>query len=361
MEIRPLTEAERKYTYPQSMQIQGQTVSIGYLRGDFGNNGTNFSASWEDHWEKWKTDEFKGELDDVINTLRSGEYGLLRGRSAMSWYAAQYPESAMEGNHGMEYGFRVETGKHAFLFRCNPVFGDYDFYCYCYVKEWLDRHIRDAEKGICFIDSRYQELFRITDGEKIMVINAKGEKTERVCRYIDEYHTEIDNHLYHICQFAEIMERSGAVYEPVRAEKKEQQEKVQAENAAGVLDLYTCGKKEQVRLAVNTYADDSLYVGLMTSKKGCPESYGDVTVKLTESVPVCCAFVDINNMPELENFLVKNKIAEFTGFSRQSGFCNFPLYQFKADRLRELCPDGMAVYEQINGLGCKGQKAEKNR
>ena len=126
----------------------------------------------------------------------------------MSWYAAQYPESAMEGNHGMEYGFRVETGKHAFLFRCNPVFGDYDFYCYCYVKEWLDRHIRDAEKGICFIDSRYQELFRITDGEKIMVINAKGEKTERVCRYIDEYHTEIDNHLYHICQFAEIMERS---------------------------------------------------------------------------------------------------------------------------------------------------------
>ena len=116
-----------------------------------------------------------------------------------------------------------------------------------------------------------------------------------------------------------------------------------------------------MRLAVNTYADDSLYVGLMTSKKGCPESYGDVTVKLTESVPVCCAFVDINNMPELENFLVKNKIAEFTGFSRQSGFCNFPLYQFKADRLRELCPDGMAVYEQINGLGCKGQKAEKNR
>ncbi len=35
MEIRPLTQAEQKYTYKQSMQIQGQTESIGHLRGGF--------------------------------------------------------------------------------------------------------------------------------------------------------------------------------------------------------------------------------------------------------------------------------------------------------------------------------------
>lgn len=42
MEIRPLTEAERKYTYTQSMQLMGQTGCIGHLRGDFDRTGTGF-------------------------------------------------------------------------------------------------------------------------------------------------------------------------------------------------------------------------------------------------------------------------------------------------------------------------------
>ncbi len=35
MEIRALTPAEQKYTYTQSMQLEGQTANIGHLRGDF--------------------------------------------------------------------------------------------------------------------------------------------------------------------------------------------------------------------------------------------------------------------------------------------------------------------------------------
>ncbi len=87
--------------------------------------------------------------------------------------------------------------------------------------------------------------------------------------------------------------------------------------------------------------------------------YGDVTLNLTTSVPAYCAFVDTNNMPELEDFLVKNGIAEFTGLSQQSGFCQFPLYLFDAEKLRKLCPDGMADYERINGLDRKAPKAQK--
>ena len=355
MDIRPLTEAEQKYTYTQSMQIQGQTGCIGHLRGDFGSNGNGFYTSWDDHWEKWKTDKFKAELDDVINVLRSGTYGLLQDRAAMSRYAAQYPESAIKGNYCTEYGFRVETEKHAFLIRCNPTPGDYNFYCYCYVKEWLDQHIGNAEKGIRFIDSRYRELFHIADGSKITITDAMGEKSEHTCRYIDEYHTEIGGCLYHICQFAELMERNGSVYEPIQ----EQPEKVRIENDAGELELNTqFGTKEWVRLTVNTYANNnSLYVGLTTEGEGFPESYGDVTVNLIESVPAYCAFVDTNNMPELEDFLVKNGLAEYTGISRQSGYCSFPLYLFRADKLRELCPDKMAEYERANGLEHKTRKA----
>lgn len=46
MEIRPLTPTEQKYTYAQSMQIEGQTGTIGHLRGDFATTGyiTNVGA-----------------------------------------------------------------------------------------------------------------------------------------------------------------------------------------------------------------------------------------------------------------------------------------------------------------------------
>lgn len=35
MEIQALTQPEQKYTYAQSMQLEGQTGCIGHLRGDF--------------------------------------------------------------------------------------------------------------------------------------------------------------------------------------------------------------------------------------------------------------------------------------------------------------------------------------
>ena len=136
----------------------------------------------------------------------------------MSEYARRFPDSAFKGNYCTEYGFRVDTDKHAYLLRLNPTKGDYNFYCYCYVKEWLDKHISNAEKGIRFIDPHYKELFRIPDGGKICITSAWGEKSERTCRYIDEYHTEIGNNLYHICEFAERMEKNGATYEPIPAE-----------------------------------------------------------------------------------------------------------------------------------------------
>ena len=213
MEIRPLLPEEQKYTYSQSMQLEGQTGNIGHLRGDFADSGYGFYTTWFDTREQWKTDEFKAGLDEVINELREDK-GLLHNRYDMRAFARRYPVSAFQGRYCVEYGFRADTEKHAFLFRCNPTRGDYNFYCYCYVTKWLDRHIGRAEQGIRFIDPNYKELFRIPDGGKIVISYAWGEKEERTCRFIDEYHTEIGNNLYHICQFAELMERNGHTCEP---------------------------------------------------------------------------------------------------------------------------------------------------
>ena len=214
IKTRPLTPTEQKYTYAQSMQLEGQTGTIGHLRGDFATTGYGFYTTWFDTRPQWKSDEFKADLDTVINALREDK-GLLHNRYDMSAFARHFPESAIKGNYCTEYGFRVDTEKHAFLLRCNPTKGDYNFYCYCYVKEWLDKHIQKAEQGIRFIDPQYKELFRIPDGGKVIVTTSWGEKREYPCRFIDEYHTEVGSNLYHICEFAERMEQGGCTYAPM--------------------------------------------------------------------------------------------------------------------------------------------------
>ena len=66
-------------------------------------------------------------------------------------------------------------------------------------------------KDIRFIDSHYKDLFRIPDGGCIQ-IHYPDETVVKPCKFIDEYHTQIGTMVFHICQFAEIMERNGASY-----------------------------------------------------------------------------------------------------------------------------------------------------
>lgn len=212
MEIRPMTQEEQIYAYKQSMQIEGQTGSIGHLTGDFGESGTGHDSTWNDHWERYKTEDFQSELDAFVKTLRSEKYGLLASRKEMVEYTRKFPDSAIFGKGSMEYGFRADTERHAYLIRCNPSKGIYDIYCY--VSRQLDRHMDNARQGIRFIEPDYKEKFCIPDGGKIVVTTGWGKKIEHTCRFIDEYHTEVGNHLYHICQFAELMQKNGSEYEP---------------------------------------------------------------------------------------------------------------------------------------------------
>ena len=68
-------------------------------------------------------------------------------------------------------------------------------------------------KEIRFINSKYDDLFRIPDGATIQ-IEFSNELVIKTCKYIDDYHTKIGSELFHICQFAEMMERVGAKYYP---------------------------------------------------------------------------------------------------------------------------------------------------
>lgn len=118
MEVRALTQPEQKYTYSQSTQIAGQTGCIGHLRGDFDSSGNGFYTTWDDHWDRWKTDEFKAELDEVINTLREGR-GLLHNidSGVIPKFAGCVNGSQWFKDRGQwqEVGFTPEAGQIIFF------------------------------------------------------------------------------------------------------------------------------------------------------------------------------------------------------------------------------------------------------
>lgn len=76
------------------------------------------------------------------------------------------------------------------------------------------------EQMIRFIDSGYDFLFAVPDGSNIVITHADGETLTRPCQFIDECHTKIGNSIYHICEFAEKLERVGARCAPEEAERQ---------------------------------------------------------------------------------------------------------------------------------------------
>ena len=91
-EKRAMIEAEDKYTFRQSTQISMQTGLIGHLRADMDTDGNGFFSSWFDFREELKTDEFKAEFDEVINSLRE-EGDILHNRRALAKYCYCTPQS----------------------------------------------------------------------------------------------------------------------------------------------------------------------------------------------------------------------------------------------------------------------------
>lgn len=72
----------------------------------------------------------------------------------------------------------------------------------------------EGNREVRFIDTRYNKYFSVPDGANIILTTFEGEKRRLLCEYIDDYHAQIGNGVYHICQFAEVMEAAGAIYAP---------------------------------------------------------------------------------------------------------------------------------------------------
>ena len=214
--LKPLSRAEKLYAYKQSQQIAGQTGFYGYYHGDFGKHDDDYNAVWFNNNAHDMTDDFRNDLAEIMEAL--GEEGQpFYNRNTMEEFCRTNPDAHFKGAFGYEYGFRLITKHYSYIVRMEPLhLGDYDFYVFAYETRWLDKHIKKASKGINFISSSYKHLFNLEDGDKIMIKYPDGENKIQECRFIDEYHTQIDRMIYHNCQFAELIERNGATVIPYR-------------------------------------------------------------------------------------------------------------------------------------------------
>ena len=140
---------------------------------------------------------------------------ILESRYTLKEFCYSSQEASFEDFQA--WGLRINTPEHSYLMRLNPEKGEYNLYCYCYKRDCLDRHMRNAQRGIRFITPFYEEKFRLQDGDKVRITARDGMVSDRTARYIDDYHLELGNSIYHICELAEQLERSGGTVIPLRS------------------------------------------------------------------------------------------------------------------------------------------------
>ena len=158
--------------------------------------GGDFEYTVFDRQTRQKTAEGKISLDDVLDGIDPTHDHLAAARAAAIG-AAGLQSGPLGGSDVAQVGLTS-------------------------LKDFRDSDIRRRsiwepetlpKDDIRFINSGYEEQFRIPDGGTIQV-EYPDRTFSAKCEYIDDYHTYVGSEVYHICQFAEVLERGGGVCRP---------------------------------------------------------------------------------------------------------------------------------------------------
>ncbi len=153
------TRPENFFHNEKSEQTKGL---IGYMRGDFGKAGNEFWHTWFDNNIKLKTDTFNEDFDKVMKTLRDR---LFTDREWMRSVAYNHPEAKIISEVTDSYGMFVETDRYEYDIRTITENGNYDFYIYCYDKNFQEsqylnsRRFRDENGKLA---EKVEEIAKIT-------------------------------------------------------------------------------------------------------------------------------------------------------------------------------------------------------
>ena len=132
--LRPAPPEEAGLFYALPPEQDEALGAIGHVRMDFGYGGQEgFYLTW---WPRGPEDlniqEFRDELDKVVNDLRKG---VLKDLSSMRRYCYGSEGAIKGGGCTQNYGFTLETERYLYRLRCNPIEGDYQAYLSCFDKQ----------------------------------------------------------------------------------------------------------------------------------------------------------------------------------------------------------------------------------
>ena len=81
-------------------------------------------------------------------------------------------------------------------------------------------------------------------------------------------------------------------------------------------------------------------------KENVTEQYAVLTVSFGDFLALKnCAFIDTNNNPEAMEFLIRNSLAEDTGYRRKSGWVEYPMARLNLAELYRLSPESFENQE----------------
>ncbi len=131
--LRPASPEEAGLFFALPPEKDEELGAIGHVRIDFGRSGNEFHHSW---WPRGpqdlNTQEFRDELDKVVNDLRKS---VLKSLGAMNGYCWNCGGKIAGGTCCQNYGYVLETECYTYRLRCNPTPGDYQAYLSCFLRQ----------------------------------------------------------------------------------------------------------------------------------------------------------------------------------------------------------------------------------
>lgn len=128
------------------------------------------------------------------------------------------------------------------------------------------------------------------------------------------------------------------------------------------LFIETKDRVEEVKLLIGVYPNNGcIFIGLLSAEKEEYYPCGNVTINLYGKVPDYCGYLDVPFTPGIEEFVNKYQLGESTGIYKKAGYYEFPLYRFNVEKLRNLHPIGMEIYEQSIGNVMIYEEAERSK
>lgn len=203
--FRPLLSQERKYTFRSCTDIEVRSGLIGY-------ETVNMSDSEvKKQWTATSLSSFPVEFENDFSEIKAVIGLLFPNKESLRVYYNSNNSLAFSFA-GVNYvGSIFMTDKFSYLVRIAPSINELTIWCY--IPERLKHHIKNALRGICFVNEKNEELATIPDGGTI-VLHPSKINSPIICRFIDPFTALIGSKVWKLKDFGAYLKNKGMLIIP---------------------------------------------------------------------------------------------------------------------------------------------------